>query len=207
MYVGARLVPWLLAAVARTASRELYTLAVTTTALGLAWGAAQLGGMSVALGACMAGIVCHAADSSRRIARKLQPVHEAYTAFFFVAMGMQCDPGIVVRQPCMVLAMLGIILVGKPLAACLLVRAWRSTWRMALTIAVGVTQLGEWSALLAGLGTHLGLLPPEGYHLILIGVILSLVLHPVLVRGVDALQHRQHQPTRPPLPSQDHGAP
>jgi CPA2 family monovalent cation:H+ antiporter-2 len=207
MSVGARLVPWLLAAVARMASRELSTLAVTTATVGLAWGAAQLGGMSVAMGACVAGMVCHAADPSRRIAREFQPVHEACTALFFVAMGMQCDPGILVRQPHMVLAILGLILIGKPLAACLLVLAWHSTWRMALTIAVGVTQLGEWSYLLAGLGTSLGLLPPAGHHLILVGVLLSLVLHPVLVRGADALQHWQQRPTRPPLPSQDHGAP
>jgi CPA2 family monovalent cation:H+ antiporter-2 len=190
LVVGTRLFPWLLAHVERTRSRELFTLGVVALALGVAFGSAELFGVSLALGAFFAGVVINQSTLSHRAARDSQPLQDAFTALFFVAVGMLFDPAILLRQPLQVIAVLAIIVVGKSLAALGIVLALRYPLRTALTVAAALAQIGEFSFILAELGTSLRLLPQEGYSLILAGALLSMALNPlafaVLARLVPA---------------------
>jgi len=188
LLVGARLFPWLLAHVARTGSRELFTLAVIAVALGIAFSAYELFGVSLALGAFCAGMVINESDHSHRAASDLQPLQDAFTVLFFVAVGMLFDPAILVRQPLAVLLVVVIIMLGKSLAAFLIIRALRYPLSAALTVAAGLAQIGEFSFILAELGTHLGLLPLTGRNLILAGALLSITLNPLCFRGAKAIQ-------------------
>jgi monovalent cation:H+ antiporter-2, CPA2 family len=200
LLAGARLLPWLLDVVARTGSRELFTLAVVALALGIAFGAAELFGVSFALGAFVAGVVINESDHSHRAAADSQPLQDAFAVLFFVSVGMLFDPGIPVRQPFRVLAALAIIVLGKSLVACLIVRAFQYPVGPALTVAASLAQIGEFSFMLAGLGMTLGLLPPEGQHLILAGALLSITLNPLVFRIVEALQGRYRTSVAAPAP-------
>jgi len=182
LLVGTRLFPWLLTQVERMRSRELFTLAVVTLALGVAFGSAELFGVSLALGAFFAGVVVNQSDFSHRAAADLQPLQDAFSVLFFVAVGMLFDPGILLRQPLQVLAVLAVILLGKSAAAFLIVRALRHPVATALTVSAALAQIGEFSFILAGLGVALGLLPSEGYNLILAGALLSITLNPLVFR-------------------------
>jgi len=190
LLAGARLFPWLLDQVARTGSRELFTLAVVALALGIAFGSAELFGVSFALGAFFAGMVINESDHSHRAAADLQPLQDAFAVLFFVAVGMLFDPVILIRQPLQVLSIIAIIVVGKSLAAFLLVRVFRYPVDTALTVSAGLAQIGEFSFILAGLGIALGLLPPEGQSLILAGALLSISLNPLIFRAAAAMQGR-----------------
>jgi CPA2 family monovalent cation:H+ antiporter-2 len=181
---GARLFPKLLKAVERTAARELFTLAVIALALGIAFGSAKLFGVSFALGAFFAGVVINESDLSHRAATDLQPLQDAFAVLFFVAVGMLFDPSILIREPLRVLAVLAIIIVGKSLAAALIVLALRYPLDTVLTVSAALAQIGEFSFILAGLGSNLGLLPGEGQDLILAGALLSIALNPLLFRAV-----------------------
>ncbi len=180
LFVGTRLFPWLLKRVERTGSRELFTLAIVTLALGVAYGSAQLFGVSLALGAFFAGVVINESDLGHRVATNLRPLQDAFAVPFFVAVGMLFDPGILLRQPIQVLTVLGIIVIGKSLAAFGIVRALRHPADTALTVSTALAQIGEFSFILAGLGISLGLLPPEGQNLILAGAMLSIMVNPFL---------------------------
>jgi CPA2 family monovalent cation:H+ antiporter-2 len=181
--------------VVRTGSRELFTLAVTAVALGIAFGAAELFGVSFALGAFCAGVVVNESDHSHRAAGDLQPLQDAFTVLFFVSVGMLFDPTILVRHPLQVLAVVVIIVFGKSLVAFLLIRAFRYSLGVALTVAAGLAQIGEFSFILAGLGTTLGMLPSEGRDLILAGALLSITLNPILFRAATALQVGRQVPS------------
>jgi CPA2 family monovalent cation:H+ antiporter-2 len=186
--VGRRAVPWLLAHVARTGSRELFTLAVLAVALGIAVGAAELFGVSFALGAFFAGVVISESDLSEQASADALPFQDAFAVLFFVSVGMLFDPAVLVRQPLQVLAVLGIIVVGKSLAALAIVLAFRYSVRTALTVSASLAQIGEFSFILAGLGMSLGLLRPEGQSLILAGALLSITLNPLafgIIGGVE----------------------
>jgi monovalent cation:H+ antiporter-2, CPA2 family len=174
---GKRLVPWLLAQVARTGSRELFTLAVLAIALGIAFGSAKLFDVSFALGAFFAGVVLSESDLSHQAAADSLPLQDAFAVLFFVSVGMLFDPSIVVREPGALLATLAVIVVGKSLAAFLIVIAFRYPIETALTVSASLAQIGEFSFILAGLGVYLGLLPPEGRDLILAGALLSISLN------------------------------
>src|SRR5581483_3921542 len=187
LVVGTRLFPWLLKRVERTGSRELFTLAVIALALGVAFGSARLFGVSFALGAFFAGVVINESEFSHRAAADLQPFQDAFSALFFVAVGMLFDPTILPAQPLRVVAVLAIILFGKSLAALGIVLALRYPLRTALNVSASLAQIGEFSFILAGLGTSLGLLPPEGESLILAGAILSILLNPLVFRAVSRL--------------------
>src|SRR6516164_3884292 len=166
LVAGVRFFPWLLSKVERTGSRELFTLAVVALALGVAFGSAKLFGVSFALGAFFAGIVINESDLSHRAANDLLPLQDAFGVLFFVAVGMLFDPKILVRQPLQVLAVLGIIMVGKSLAALGIVLALRRPFSTALTVSAALAQIGEFSFILASMGIALGLLPQEGQSLI-----------------------------------------
>lgn len=187
---GRRLVPWLLDQAARTGSRELFTLAVLALALGIAFGSAELFGVSFALGAFFAGMVLAESDLSHQAAADSLPLQDAFAVLFFVSVGMLFDPAILVREPLSVLAVLGVILVGKSLAAVAIVLAFRHSVSTALTIAASLAQIGEFSFILVGLGINLELLPVEGRDLVLGGALLSITLNPLffaLVARADRL--------------------
>jgi len=188
MYViGRRAVPWLLERVARVGSRELFTLAVLAVALGIAFGAAALFGVSFALGAFFAGMVVNGSDLSHEAAADALPLQDAFSVLFFVAVGMIFDPTILIEEPIEVLAVLLIVIVGKSIGAFGIVLAFRYPVRTALVISASLAQIGEFSFILAGLGLALGLLPPEGLSLIVAGAILSIALNPVAFAGANRM--------------------
>ena len=183
--VGTRLVPWLLQTVARTGSRELFTLSVLAIALGIAYGSAELFGVSFALGAFFAGVVLSESDFSHQAAADLLPLQDAFAVLFFVSVGMLFDPGILVRQPLAVLAVVLLIVFGKSVAAFAIVLLCGYPVTTALTVSASLAQIGEFSFILAGLGVALGLLPSEGRDLILAGAILSITLNPLVFTAVN----------------------
>jgi len=185
--VGTRVVPWLLLTVARTGSRELFTLSVLAIALGIAYGSAELFGVSFALGAFFAGVVLSESDFSHQAAADSLPLQDAFAVLFFVSVGMLFDPGILLRQPLAVAAVLLLIVFGKSLAAFAIVLLRGYPVATALVVSASLAQIGEFSFILAGLGVTFGLLPPEGRDLILAGAILSITLNPLVFASIDPL--------------------
>jgi len=188
-FVGGRLIPWLLAQVAATRSRELFTLTVLVVALGIAVGATRLFGVSMALGAFLAGMVVGQSEFSSRAAADALPLRDAFAVLFFVSVGMLFDPTIL-RAPGGVAATLAVILLGKPLAALTIVLGMGYPLRMALAIAVALAQIGEFSFILAKLGTDLQILPPAATNILVAAAIVSISINPLLYRLVDGLDRR-----------------
>jgi len=180
LVVGRRVIPWVLHYVAHTGSRELFRLAVLSISLGVAFGAASLFGVSFALGAFFAGMVLSGSELSQRAAQETLPLRDAFAVLFFVSVGMLFNPMAILDSPWPMLATVLIIVVGKSLAALLIMRAFRHSWGASLLIAASLAQIGEFSFILAGLGVALGLLPPEGRDLVLGGAIVSILLNPLL---------------------------
>ncbi len=187
LLIGRQVVPWILHYVAHTGSRELFRLAVLSLALGVAYGAAELFGVSFALGAFFAGMVLAESELSHRAAEESLPLRDAFAVLFFVSVGMLFDPTILVRAPGPLIAALLIVILGKAVAALLIVLAFRHPLRTALTITASLAQIGEFSFILAGLGVSLGLLPQEGRDLILAVAILSILLNPLFFAALDRL--------------------
>lgn len=185
LVVGRRLIPWVLHYVAHTGSRELFRLAVLAIALGVAFGSAELFGVLFALGAFFAGMILAESPLSHQAAQETLPLRDAFAVLFFVSVGMLFDPSILVHQPGPVLATLAIIVIGKSIAALAIVLAFRHPLGTALTISASLAQIGEFSFILAGLGTSLNLLPAEGRDLILAGAILSILINPLLFVALD----------------------
>jgi CPA2 family monovalent cation:H+ antiporter-2 len=180
--VGVRVLPWVLAQVAATGSRELFTLAVIAIALGVGFGSAELLGLSFALGAFFAGVVLNGSDLSHRAARDTQPLQDAFAVLFFVAVGMLFDPSILVTEPLHVLVVLAVIVLAKPAVAYALMRVLRQPERASRQVAAGLGQIGEFSFILVGLGVSLQLLPEDGQNLVLAGSLLAITLNPFLHR-------------------------
>ena len=188
LIVGKRLIPWVLHYMAHTGSRELFRLAVFVIALGAAFAAAELFGVSFALGAFFAGMILSESPLSQRAAEETLPLRDAFAVIFFVSVGMLFKPAILIEDPLAVLATLAIILLGKSLAAFAIIRVFRYPASTALLVSVSLAQIGEFSFILAGLGVDLGLLPERGRNLILAGAILSILLNPLLFAALDMLQ-------------------
>ena len=182
--VGVRVFPWILARVMRTRSRELFTLAAIALALGVAYGSARLFDVSVALGAFFAGAVISGTDVSHKAASYLQPLTDTFAALFFVAVGMLFEPAVLVRHPLEVLEVLAIIVVGKSLAALVIVRLLGRPLATALTVSASLAQIGEFSFMLAVMGLAMGLLPAEAQSYIVAGALLSIMLNPLLFTAV-----------------------
>lgn len=180
LVVGRRVLPWMLLQVAKTGSRELFTLSVVAAAIGIAFGASALFHVSFALGAFFAGTVMRESDLSHRAAEESLPLRDAFAVLFFVSVGMLFDPAILVEQPLHVIAVVGIIIVGKGLAAAVLVLAFRYPLSTALTVAASLAQIGEFSFILASLGMSLGLMTDEGLSLVLAGALISIALNPLV---------------------------
>ncbi len=210
LVVGRKVIPWILHYVAHTGSRELFRLAVLAIALGVAYGAAQLFDVSLALGAFFAGMIMSESELSHQAAEESLPLRDAFSVLFFVSVGMLFDPYSLMESPLPVLATLFIIVIGKSVAAFLIVIAFRYPVGTALVISASLAQIGEFSFILAELGVGLGLLPEQGRDLILAGAILSIVLNPVVFAAVDWLRPRLEkraasaqpapQPAGPPAP-------
>ncbi|QOT75164.1 YbaL family putative K(+) efflux transporter [Cupriavidus basilensis] len=185
LVIGRRFIPWMLERIVWTGSRELFRLAVLATALGVAFGAYSLFGVSFALGAFFAGMVLAESEFSHRAAEESLPLRDAFAVLFFVSVGMLFNPMVLINDPWGVLATLFIIVVGKSLAALCIVRVFGHSTRTGMTIAVSLAQIGEFSFILAGLGVYLKILPERGHALILAGALLSIVLNPLLFHLLD----------------------
>ncbi|MCB1947611.1 YbaL family putative K(+) efflux transporter [Nitrosomonas sp.] len=179
LIVGRRLLPWLLWHVAETGSRELFTLAVVAFAISIAYGAAELFGVSFALGAFFAGMVMRESKFSHRAAEESLPLRDAFAVLFFVSVGMLFDPYVLIEKPMHVLGVAAIIIVGKSIAALFLVLVFRYPLSTALTVAASLGQIGEFSFILAGLGLSLNLFPAEGMSLVLAGALISIAFNPI----------------------------
>jgi len=190
LLVGKRLLRWLLKEVDSTNSRELFTLAVVGMAIGIGLGAAELLGLSFALGAFFAGVVVGESDHSHRAATELQPLQDAFTALFFVAVGMLFDPSILVRRPLEILMLVAIIVLAKSAAAFLIVLVCRYPLSTAVIVAASLAQIGEFSFMLGELGIALGLLTSDGQSLIVAGALISIVLNSFLVHGAAGAERR-----------------
>jgi CPA2 family monovalent cation:H+ antiporter-2 len=185
LFFGPRVMPWLLRQVARTGSRELFTLCVLAVALGIAFGSAKLFDVSYALGAFFAGVVLSESDLSHKAAANSLPLQDAFAVLFFVSVGMMFNPAILIEQPGKVLGVLGLVIVGKALLALGIVIVLGYPLSTGLTAAAALAQVGEFSFILAGLGIAYKLMPVEGLSLILAGSILSITLSPALFALVD----------------------
>lgn len=188
MVVGRRVFPKLLWHVSRVGSRELFTLCIVAAAVSIAYAASTLFGVSFALGAFFAGMVMRESEFSHRAAEESLPLREAFAVLFFVSVGMLFDPMVLIKQPMQVLAVVGIIVIGKTIAAAALVLAFRYPLNTALTVSASLAQIGEFSFILAGLGVSLQLLPAEGQSLILAGSLISIAINPLLFTLVEPLQ-------------------
>ncbi|MCW5620472.1 MAG: cation:proton antiporter, partial [Burkholderiales bacterium] len=188
LIVGRRALPWLLWQVARTGSRELFTLSVIASAIGIAFGAAELFSVSFALGAFFAGTVMRESELSHRAAEESLPLRDAFSVLFFVSVGMLFQPMVLIEQPGHVLSVVAIIILGKSIAALALVLAFRYPLNTALTVAASLAQIGEFSFILAGLGLSLELLPTEAMSLVLAGALISIALNPFVFVAIAPLQ-------------------
>lgn len=188
LLVGRRVFPWLLWQVARTGSRELFTLCVIAAAVGIAYGSAYFFGVSFALGAFFAGMVLRESSLSYRAAEESLPLRDAFSVLFFVSVGMLFDPQVLVREPLHVVATVAIIVLGKTLVAFAIVLAFRYPLNTALTVSAGLAQIGEFSFILAAVGVSLRVLPPEGQSLILAGSLISIALNPFVFRAIEPVQ-------------------
>ena len=206
--LGGRLIPWLLERSAGSGSRELFTLAVLAIAMGVSYGSAMLFGVSFALGAFFAGMILNSSQYNHQAADDSRPLRDAFAVLFFVAVGMLFNPSILLDEPLLVLATVLIIVLGKGLAALLIVLAFRKPLSTALTIAVSLAQIGEFSFILASLGVSLELMPEVGRDLILAGAIIAILLNPMLFSLLDRLQpwlaaREQRQPETSPAPASE----
>ena len=186
--VGGRVIPWVMERVAATRSRELFTLAVLVIALGIAVGSAKVFGVSMALGAFLAGMVVGRSEFSLRAASDALPMRDAFAVLFFVSVGMLFDPVAAMRSPWAIAMALAIVLVGKPLAAVAIVLGLGYPRRVALPVAVALAQIGEFSFILASLGSQLGVMPADAVNTLVATAIVSITLNPLLYRSIDLFE-------------------
>jgi CPA2 family monovalent cation:H+ antiporter-2 len=190
LLVGQKLIVRLLNAVAETRSRELFTLTVLVLALGIAVGSAKLFGASMALGAFLAGMVVGQSDFGARAASEALPMRDAFAVLFFVSVGMLLDPGALLAHPGLVAGSLAIVLLGKSLAAFVVVRLLRYPVATALVVALALAQIGEFSFILAALGRQLQILPPVASNVLVATSVITITLNPLLFRLLGPLRKR-----------------
>ena len=187
-FVGNRVIPRLLDYVAQTRSRELFTLTVLVIALGIAVGSALVFSVSMALGAFLAGMIVGRSDYSLRAASEALPMRDAFAVLFFVSVGMLLDPGSLLEAPGLTLGALGIVLIGKPLVALIIVWVMRYPFKTALTVAIALAQIGEFSFILSTIGRELGLLSEAISNTVVATSIVSIVLNPILYRLIEPVE-------------------
>ncbi|MGD9742271.1 MAG: YbaL family putative K(+) efflux transporter, partial [Dongiaceae bacterium] len=194
LLIGRRIIPWILHHIAHTGSRELFRLAILAIALGVAYGSAELFGVSFALGAFFAGMILSESELSQQAAAESLPLRDAFAVLFFVSVGMLFDPWILVDDPWAVVATVLIIVVAKPAMAVAIGVAFRLPAEVTLIIAGTRAQIGEFSFILAGLGLSLGLLPEHGRDLVLAGAMLSILVNPIFFAVTARLRPRFERP-------------
>ncbi len=201
LIVGRRVVPWMLHWVANSGSRELFSLSVLAIALGVALGAASLFGVSFALGAFFAGMILNESPLSQRAAEESLPMRDAFAVLFFVAVGMLFDPKIVLQAPLQLLATVGIIVIGKSVAAYAIVRLFGYSGSTAWTISASLAQIGEFSFILAAMGVAMGLVPQQAQDLILAGAIISIMINPLVFKLASSRINAPELPAALPSPA------
>ena len=200
LFVGERLIPWLLDRVAATRSRELFTLTVLVVALGIAVGSAKLFGISMALGAFLAGMVVGRSEFSLRAATEALPMRDAFAVLFFVSVGMLFDPKHLIESPGLVAATLIVILLGKPVASLGIVVLLKYPLRVAVSVAVALAQIGEFSFILATAATNLGILDDRATNTLVAAAIISIMLNPLLYRLIGPLEAGLRWFVKTPVP-------
>jgi len=188
LVAGARFLPWLLMRIAFTRSRELFILAVVAVAVGTALGSAELFGVSLALGAFLAGVVLGESAISHQIGAEIVPFRDVFTVVFFVSVGMLVDPAYLLANAGQVLALTALIMIGKPLVTLLMGLFLPASGRTMLVAAAGLGQIGELSFIVGQAGMALGVLTQDQYSLILAGALISIVLNPLLFRLLPATE-------------------
>ena len=194
--VGGRTIPWLLARIARTQSRELFTLAVLVTALGIAVASAEVFGVSMALGAFLAGLVVGRSEFSVRAASDALPMRDAFAVLFFVSIGMLFNPESLTEEPLLIATTLAVVLLGKPLAAVAIVALFGYPLKVGLSVAVALAQIGEFSFIVANLGTQLKVLSAPATDVLIAAAIVSITLNPLLFRAIAVIEPRLSRATR-----------
>jgi monovalent cation:H+ antiporter-2, CPA2 family len=185
LWGGARIIPWVMVRITRLRSRELFTLTVLVMAIAVAAGASYLFGASMALAAFLAGMVVGQSPISEQAAADALPLRDAFAVLFFTSVGMLFDPMFIVREPLLTLACLGVVMIGKPLAALVIVALIGYPGRTALTVAIGLSQVGEFSFILSDLGRKYGLLGEDGHNVLVACALISITLNPLLFRSLD----------------------
>jgi CPA2 family monovalent cation:H+ antiporter-2 len=191
LVVGARFFPWLIVQVAHAKSRELLSLGTLSLALGVAWLAFAFFDASFALGAFLGGLALNGSRFSHRVAEDSLPLRDTFAVLFFVAVGMLFDPGIVLRQPLALLALVAVVLVGKSLLAYAPLRLIGQSPRTSWLVALGTAQIGEFSFVLADMGRKLQVLSGETYNLILGAALITIAVNPLLLRFVPEAPPRE----------------
>jgi CPA2 family monovalent cation:H+ antiporter-2 len=186
--IGRRVIPVVLDRVAATRSRELFTLTVLAVALGLAVGSAAIFGVSMALGAFLAGMIVGTSDYSVRAATDALPMRDAFAVLFFVSVGMLLNPATVIDNPALALAALAIVIVGKPLTAALVTWLMKYPLRTTITVAVALSQIGEFSFILVTLGRNLGIVPAAAMDIIVLVAIISITLNPLAFAAIGPIE-------------------
>lgn len=190
LIVGRKIFPKLLYYIAKTGSRELFTLCIVAAAVSIAFAASTLFGVSFALGAFFSGMLMRESEFSHRAAEESLPLREAFAVLFFVSVGMLFDLMVLVQRPLQVLEVVSLIIFGKMLVGAILVLILRYPLYTAIMVSASLAQIGEFSFILAVLGTELGLLPKEGESLILAGALISIALNPLMFKMIILLQAR-----------------
>jgi len=190
LVLGVRVVPRLLEWVEGTGSRELFTLSVLAVAIGIAFAAYALFGVSFALGAFLAGVVLNESPVSHRAGEEALPLRDAFAVLFFVSVGMLLDPSFLVQEPMAVVLVTLLVVVAKAAAAFVIVALLRRPVRVGLTVAAGLAQVGEFSFILATLGLSLGLIPDEAFQLVVAAALVSITLNPFVFRLVEPVERR-----------------
>jgi len=193
LLAGSRIVPWILAQVAKLRSPELFTLTVLVLSITIAVGSATIFGASVALGAFLAGIVVAQSPVSHHAAADALPMRDAFAVLFFVSVGMLFNPAFVVDQPMLVLIGVAVVLVAKPLAALVIVAICGYSVRTALTVAIGLAQIGEFSFILASVAKQHGLMPDDGMNMLVATAMISITVNPLLFRSLDRFERAIRQ--------------
>jgi len=188
--LGSKAVPWMLTCVARTGSRELFTLSILAAAIGIAYGSAQLFGVSFALGAFFAGVVLSDSPFSHKAAENSLPFQDAFSVLFFVSVGMLFDPRILAHEPVSVLAVLALIIGGKSLIAFVIVMLLRYPVGTGLIVSASLAQIGEFSFILIGLGIAAGLVSGEARDLVVAGALFSIMVNPLVMHLAGAFKRR-----------------
>ncbi|MBU6413054.1 MAG: cation:proton antiporter [Planctomycetes bacterium] len=185
---GSRVVPWILIRVTQLRSGELFTLTVLVFSIAIAVGAAAAFDASPALGAFLAGMVVAQSRVSHQAAADALPLRHTFAVLFFVAVGMLLDPRFILQEPGLVAAGIAIVLIVKPLAALAIVAICGYPVRTALTVAIGLAQIGEFSFIVAQAASENNLLPPAGMQVLVSSAIVSITLNPMLFKGMDRME-------------------